>query len=145
MESVDETRTKLIKELINIDDDDDDDHTDYNQPNCESTTAAAVASQWQHRPSQLIDENQEPPLMPTTTTTRAAPSSASPSVFNHHQSQMPVPSTRSVALLPYNSLFVTSNELDIGIIMKNLESIIYEKNAHHDKTAKVCNFEIKSK
>lgn len=46
--------------------------------------------------------------------------------------------------MPYESLFLNTNENDISIIIKNMENVLYEPN-DQNKISKVCNFPIKVK
>ncbi len=51
----------------------------------------------------------------------------------------------SVSNLPYEPLFVTANEEEISVILKNIKNVLYDDSILVDKTAKVCNFQVKSK
>ena len=51
----------------------------------------------------------------------------------------------SVSNLPFEPLYVTANDTDISVILKNIKNVIYDENYEADKTAKVCNFRIRNK
>ena len=52
--------------------------------------------------------------------------------------------TKYAAAMPFDSLFLNSNESDITSIIRNLESVLYTQN-ELDKTEKICNFNVKLK
>lgn len=67
----------------------------------------------------------------------------------------------SVSSLPYEPLYVTANEEDISVILKNIKNVIFDESSrgasggetagssggggggYMDKTHKVCNFQLK--
>ena len=50
-----------------------------------------------------------------------------------------------VKISPYDSMFCTSDEKDISVLIKNMENVLFDQDNNQEKIAKVCNFQVKVK